>query len=102
MFDLDIIDGDLYIAIIDEYNKDNSVIVQLENGTEFEFIDGEIASIIFPDFERKLNRGDLDAEDFELVSININDDGLLMATVAFEGQHINIKVDCSELKKQNI
>ena len=102
MFNLDMINGDLYIAFAKDYNQNNAQIITIDNGTQFEFIDGELASIIFPEFERKLNRGELKADDLELLDIGMYPDDFLVANVGFDGQRIAIKVDCSELKKQNI
>ena len=102
MFSLDMINGDLYIAFAKDYNQNNAQIITIDNGTQFEFIDGELASIIFPEFERKLNRGELKADDLELFDIGMYPDDFLVANVGFDGQRIAIKVDCSELKKQNI
>ena len=99
---IDVINGDLYIAFGNDYNINNAEIISLDNGTEFEVYDGDIASIIFPDFERKLNRGRLHADDLELIDMSVNDDGLLLAVIRFDEQDINVKVDCSQLKNANL
>ena len=69
---------------------------------DFAKVSSDTNEIIFPEFERKLNRGELKADDLELLDIGMYPDDFLVANVGFDGQRIAIKVDCSELKKQNI
>ena len=101
MLQTDIIDDDLFIVCHKEYNQNNSKIVRLKSGIEFEFVNNELASILFPNLLQRLG-GCHNINNIQVENIIIDDNNIMHITLNIDGNFANLKFDCDELKNQNI
>lgn len=101
MLQTDIIDDDLFIVCHKEYNQNNSKIVRLKSGIEFEFVNNELASILFPNLLQRLG-GCHNINNIQVENIIIDDNNTMHVTLNIDGHFANLKFDCDELKNQNI
>ena len=101
MLQTDIIDDDLFIVCRKEYNQNNSKVIRLKSGIEFEFVNNELASIFFPNLLQRLG-GRHNINEIQVENIIIDDNNTTHVTLNIDGNFANLKFDCNELKNQNI
>lgn len=95
--------GELVI-ILKEHN-DNDVLqcVTLQNKTEFNFLDDELVSIVFPKFHEHYPYGPCNENTIvDVKDISINHQNILIVNLNIGGYDLSLTVDVSLFENRNI
>lgn len=93
--------GDLYI-LVKEHNDTIVQSVIFDNKTEFNFVDDELVSILFPNFQSYYPYGPCNEHSqVEIKDVGFNND-IMVLSLSVDGFDMSVTIDISPLKNRNI